>query len=178
MKIVTTEKEDVREFAAFLAAEPAAPRRTTDEAVFRLVEKTIRPSLLPVLGKLTLVQAAAGVGTLTLCPQFEIGFGAHNTILHALHAWTGPVLLYLFCGIFFVLFGAALNGILLRQDEMKVLSKRKHLYFIVYSAAALAIFLALGAEVLLFGALLWITGAVLGNMMGLEMGARLRAALS
>jgi hypothetical protein len=178
MRIVRTEKEDVQEFAAFIAAEPVAPRRATDEAVLRLVEKSIRPTLLPVLGKLTFVQAAAGLGTLALCPQFEIGFGAHNEILHALHAWTGPLLLYLFCGIFFVLLGAALGGILLRQDEMKTLGNSKYLYFVAYSVAALVIFLALGAEVLLVGSLLWIGGAVLGNMVGLAMGARLRTALT
>lgn len=178
MRIARIEKEDMREFTDFISAEPVTPRRATDEAVFRLVEKTIRPSLLPILGKLTLVQAAAGLGTLALCPQFEIGFGAHNEVLHALHAWTGPALLYLFCGVFFVLLGAALGGTLLRPDEMKVLGKGKYLYFVAYSAVALAIFVALGAEVLLVGSLLWLGGAVLGNMIGLAMGARLRTALS
>jgi hypothetical protein len=177
MRFVRTDKEDVREFEAFLAAEPVPPRRATDEAVYRLVERTIRPSPILVLGKLTLVQAAAGLGTLTICPQFEIGFGAQNEILHALHAWTGPLLQYLFCGIFFVLLGAALGGLLLRQDEMEVLGKGKYLYCVAYSAAALAVFIALGAEVLLLWSLLWIGGAVMGNMIGLAMGARLRTVL-
>jgi hypothetical protein len=177
MRIVRKEIEDVQEFAAFVAAEPVAPRRVTDEAVFRLVEKSLRPSLPPILGKLTLVQGAAGLGTLALCPQFEIGFGGHHQILHALHAWTGPLLLPLFCGIFFVLLGAALGGMLLRAEEMKALGAGKYLYFVLYSAAALAIFLALGAEVLLAGSLLWVAGTILGNILGLAMGARLRMAI-
>jgi hypothetical protein len=178
MRTVRAGKEDVQEFVAFLSAEPVNPRKATDEAVFRLVQKTVRPPRWAVLSKLTLVEAAAGLGTLALCPQFDIGFGSHSEILHSLHTWTGPLLLYLTCGIFFVLFGAALGGILLRQDEIRALGNGKYLYFVAYSAAAYIIFLALGAEVFLFGSLLWMGGTVLGNMIGLTMGARLRAALS
>lgn len=176
MRIVKTKEDDLREFAAFVTAEPVNPRRATEVAVFRLVEKTLQPRLLPILGKLTLVQATAGVGTLALCPQFEIGFGTHHHILHALHAWTGPLLLNLFCGIFFVLFGAVLAGSLLRLDEIKVLGKGKYLYHIAYGTVALAVFMALGAQVLILGAVLWVIGAALGTMIGLEAGSRLRSA--
>jgi len=178
MKTDKAGKVDLQEFAAFLTAEPAIPRRATDEAVLRLVETTMRPSLWAVLGKLTLVEAAAGLGTLALCPQFEIGFGSHHEALHLLHAWTGPLLHYLACGIFFVLFGAMLAGMLLRRDERQTLGQRKYLYFFGYSLVTFAIFVVLGAEFFLVGSLLWMTGAVFGNYLGLALGAKLQSALS
>lgn len=177
MKTDKAGKVGLQEFAAFLTAEPAIPRRATDEAVLRLVEKTMRPSLWAVLGKLTLVEAAAGLGTLALCPQFDIGFGTHSEILHSLHTW-GPQLHYFACGIFFVLLGAILAGMLLQRDELCVLGKSKHLYYVVYSLTAYAIFMALGAESFLLGSLLWICGAVLGNYLGFVWGTRLRTVIT
>jgi hypothetical protein len=170
-------RDDVQEFAAFLAAEPVVPGRGTDEAILRRVRKATRPALWHVLGKLTLVQGAAGTATLAICPQFAIGFRPHSELLHLLHIWAGPVLHYLFCGIFFVIFGAVLGGLILNRAERKVLENKRNLYFLAYGLAAYSIFFALGAEALLFGILLWIGGVVLGNLLGFAMGARLRAVL-
>jgi hypothetical protein len=177
MKTDKAGKVDLQEFAAFLTAEPAIPLRATDEAVFRLVEKSMRPFLWAVLGKLTLVEAAAGLGTLAFCPQFDIGFGSHSESLHFLHTW-GPLLHYFACGIFFVLLGAVLAGMLLHRDELYVLGKSKHLYFVVYSLTAYAIFIAFGAEAFLLGSLFWISGAVLGNYLGFIWGTRLRTVIT
>jgi hypothetical protein len=178
MKTGKAGKVDLQEFVEFLAAEPATPRPATNEAVYRHVRKSLRPPLWAVLGKLTLVQAVAGLGTLALCPQFEIGLGAHHEALHLLHAWTGPLLHYLACGSFFVLVGAILGGALLRRGELQVLGRQKYLYFLAYSLAAFAVFVALGAEVFLVGSLLWMTGAVLGHILGFSLGTKLRTALS
>lgn len=177
MRAVKTREVDAQEYAAFVTAEPITPRVTTDTAVYRLVEKSIRPRLWAVLGKVTMVEAAAGLGTLTLCPQFDIGFGAHQEGLQSLHAWTGPLPHYLACGIFFVLFGAVLAGMLLRRDERQTLGQRKYLYFLAYSLVAYAVFVALGAEVFLVGSLFWLGGAVLGHILGFSLGAKLRTAL-
>lgn len=169
---------EVQEYAAFLAAEPVTPQRATDEAVYRLVENSLRPGLWPVLGKVTLVQAAAGLGTLSLCPQFDIGFGGHHAGLHLLHAWTGPLLHYLACGIVFVLFGALLAGLLLNRQERQTLGRRKHLFSLAYSLVAFGIFVGLGANVFFLTSLLWIAGVVLGNHLGLALGTKLRTAWS
>jgi hypothetical protein len=177
MRTVRAGKEGVQELTAFLTAKPVAPRRATDEAVLRRVRKALHPPLWAVLGKLTLVEAAAGLGTLALCPQFDIGFGSHNEILHSLHIW-GPLLHYFACGIFFVLFGAVLAGMLLRREDRQTLGQGKYLYFLAYSLVAYAVFVSLGAEVFLVGSLLWLCGAVLGNYLGLALGAKMRTVLS
>lgn len=178
MRTVEPKNLDAQEYAAFLTADPITPRVATDTAVYRLVEKSLRPPLWAVLGKVVLVETAAGLGTLTLCPQFDIGFGSHAEILHALHAWTGPLLHYLACGIFFVLFGAVLAGLILRGDERQTLGQRKYLYFAVYGLVAYAIFVALGAKVFFVGSLFWLSGAVLGNALGFSLGGKLRTALA
>lgn len=167
-------RQEAQEFAAFLRVEPALPAKTTEEAIFRRVKKSLCPSLTAVLVKLIGINLTAGLVTLTLCPQFGIGFGAHHLHLHAWHGLAGPFLYNLSCGLFFVIFGAALSGSVLRREEIRVLGKIRYACLIGYAVLAFAIFALLGAEVVLAGALAWLIGAALGNLFGFELGARLR----
>jgi hypothetical protein len=176
MKNMATESKERLEFAAFVDAGPTAPHPSTDAAVMGRVRKALRPPLWRVFGKLALVEAAAGLITLTICPQFGVGFGSHATLLHALHEGLPPAMFYLTCGLLFVLFGAALAGAVLTREEITALGRRKYIYFVAYGMSALTIFLALGAEVFLLAALCWITGAILGNLLGLALGTRLGTA--
>ncbi|MBE0599168.1 MAG: hypothetical protein IH614_18135 [Desulfuromonadales bacterium] len=172
------DQQEEQEFAAFLRAEPATPARATEKAIFRRVKKSLCPSLAAVLAKLIGVNLTAGLVTLTLCPQFGIGFGAHHLRLHAWHEAAGPFLYNLSCGLFFVVFGAALSGVALRQEELRVLGKIRYAYLVGYAVLAFSAFSALGAEVVFIGALAWLGGAALGNLFGFELGTRLRTVLN
>jgi len=171
-----TEHEVMREFAEFVETEPVAPGRQLDEAIFNRVRKDLRPYLWKVYTKLTLVEVAAGLLTLTICPQFGLGFGQHNELLHALHASTPPVVFYLLCGLFFVLLGATLGGLVLNRDEIRTVGNSRYFYFAVYSVLAYLIFVVLGKEVFVVSSLVWIVGALLGNVLGFEAVIRMRHA--
>ena len=171
------ENEMLTEFAEFANADPAKPSNDVDRVVMDMVAKNLLPSPMKVYSKFTLVEAASGLLTLTVCPQFGFGFGQHNEFLHSLHASTTPVVFYLLCGLFFVLLGASMSGLLLNRDEIRSVGSKRFPYFALYSALAYLILIMLGTEVFVISSLVWILGAFLGNVLGFEAVIRLRRAI-
>ncbi len=178
MKRDKNEQETLQEFTYFIESEQIVPGDHLDGAVLNMVRKELRPALWKVYGKLTLVEATAGLLTLTICPQFGFGFGQHNQFLHALHSSTPPAVFYLLCGLFFVIFGATLGGLILNQAEIRTVGRSRYFYFAVYSVLAFLILLALGTEAFVISSLVWILGALLGNILGFEAAIRLRQVTS
>lgn len=166
MRKTDSEQEVLRQFAEFIDAAPTAPAKETDEVVLRLVANDLRPALEKIFAKLALVEAAAGLVTLTICPQFGLGFGAHNEFLHRLHAATSPAVFYLLCGVLFVILGAALGGLVLTRCEIRAVSQTRNRYFALYSLLAYVVLVTLGSEVFVASSLTWIVGAMLGNFLG------------
>ena len=169
-----SESELMGEFAEFVDAKPIAPHRSTDRAILGMVEKDLRPALSRVFSKITLVQVAAGLATLTICPQFGVGFGHHNELLHELHLATPPALFYIICGLFFVITGGALSGLVLSRDEIRSVATARYPYFAAYAVLAYVVLIAFGAEVFVASSLTWMVGALLGNILGFEAMTRLR----
>jgi hypothetical protein len=176
MRKTDIEKEMLTEFAEFANAAPAKPSKDVDRAVMDMVANDLLPSPMKVYGKFTLVEAASGLLTLAFCPQFGFGFGQHNEFLHSLHATTTPVVFYLLCGLFFVLLGAGMSGLILNRDEVRSVGNKKFLYFVIYSVLAYLILIMLGTEAFVISSLVWILGAFLGNVLGFEAVIRLRHA--
>jgi hypothetical protein len=166
MKKNDTEQEMLQQFAEFVEADPTAPSKETDEVVLRMVAKDLRPALVKVFAKLTLVEVSAGLVTLTLCPQFGLGFGTHNELLHRLHAATPPAVFYLLCGVLFVFLGAAIGGLVLTRHEIRAIGQTRNRYFALYSLLAYVILVTLGTEAFVASSLFWIVGAMLGNFLG------------
>lgn len=134
----------------------------------------LHPAWWKVYGKFTLVEVTAGLATLTICPQFGIGFSQHNQFLHTLHSSTPPIVFYMLCGLFFVVLGGSLGGLVLNRAEIRTVGHSKYLFFAAYSVLAYLIFVALGAEAFVVSSLAWILGALLGNLLGFETVIRLR----
>ncbi len=176
MTKTNNEKKMIHEFADFIEAEPVSPGRELDNSIINRVKKDLRPAAWKVYGKFTLVEAAAGLLTLTICPQFGLGFGQHNEFLHTLHTATPPVIFYLICGLFFVSLGAVLSGLILTRVEIRTVGNNKYLYFAVYSVLAYLTLMVLGAEFFVVSSLVWILGALLGNILSFETIIRLRQA--
>lgn len=176
MKQPENEHELFQEFADFVETEQKAPGKRLDAAVLGRVRNDLSPALWKVYGKFTLIEASAGLLTLTICPQFGFGFGPHNQFLHALHSSISPVVFYLLCGLFFVIFGAALGGLILNRTEISAVGSSKYLYFSIYSALSYLIIVSLGPEAFVISSLVWILGALLGSILGFEAIIRLRHA--
>ena len=171
-----SESKLMHEFAEFVDAEPVAPLKSTDAAILGVVEKDLRPTLWRIFSKATLVQVAAGLATLTICPQFGVGFGGHNELLHTLHLATPPALFYIICGLIFVIIGGALSGLVLSRSEIRSVVTVKYPYFAAYAVLTYVLLIAFGAEVFVASSLTWMVCALLGNILGFEAMTRLRHA--
>ena len=177
MRATDIEKEILTEFAEFANAVSAKTSNDVDKAIMNMVANDLQPSPMKVYSKFTLVEAASGLLTLALCPQFGFGFGQHNEFLHSLHASTTPVVFYLLCGLFFVLLGAGMSGLILNHAEIRSIGNKKFPYFATYSVLAYLLLIMLGSEVFVISSLVWILGAFLGNVLGFEAVIRLRRAI-
>jgi hypothetical protein len=162
------DKEMMEEFIKFVEADPISPKATTDNSIHKMVENSINPSILMVFAKFFGIQSVTGLATLLVCPQFNIGFRSHNELFHSLHSTLPPFLFFIVCGVFFVLLGASLAGLILSRDEIRVIKKIKHIYNVAYSLTACIIFASLGAEVFLIYYIAWILGAIAGIYVGFE----------
>ncbi len=174
MTQLKNEQQLEQEFAEFVAAEPLAPAAVLDEKIVWRVTRDLCPVWWKTWGKLTLIEAAAGLLTLTLCPQFGLGFGTHNEFLHALHSATTPPVFYLLCGLIFVGFGAALGGLVLPRAAIRTFGRQKYLYFILYTLLAYLVLVTLGSEAFILSSLVWMVGGLLGNLVLFSAVARLR----
>lgn len=167
----------LHEFVDFVEATPRQPMAQLDARVMGRVTADLQRSQWPIFGKILGIEVAAGVVTLFLCPQFDIGFGSHNPLLHALHTTLPPLLFYLVCGAFFVFFGALLSGIVLSRGELAAIRLSQSLYFPLFALGAFLLFIALGAEMALLSGLSWVAGAWAANVVGLGFTGRARLVL-
>lgn len=168
MRKTDMQQQLLKEFAEFVEADPVAPSAGLDKTLLDMVTKDLRPARWQVFAKLTLVEIAAGLVTLTLCPQFGLGFGQHNAFVHSLHLALPSAVFYLFCGLFFVSLGAVLCGLILTRPEIRSLGRDQYAYFSVYSILAYLVLISLGSEAFVAGSIFWVAGALLGNVLGFE----------
>lgn len=178
MKNPELETELLREFAEFVEAAPSTPSQATEQAILQRVAAELRPPRWKIFTRLGLLQTVCGLLTLTLCPQFGLGFGTHQVLLHSSHAALPPAAFYLVCGVFFVSLGAFFSGLLLRRSELRALGGLPWGFFLGYGSVAYGVLLALGNEAFLVASLTWIAGTVLGNALGFAATTRLRQRLA
>ncbi|MDY0222038.1 MAG: hypothetical protein RBR67_12945 [Desulfobacterium sp.] len=164
----------MEDFIKFVEADPVSPKVSTNSSIHKMVEKSLNLSIWMVFAKFFVIEAAAGLATLLVCPQFNIGFGSHNELFHSLHSTLYPFLFFVVCGIFFVLLGAVIAGLVLSLDEIQVIKKTRYVYYAAYSLTAYIIFVSLGAEIFLMSSIAWVLGAMAGNFAGFETITRIR----
>ncbi len=169
-----SEQQAELEFGEFLAAELMAPAPALDEVILKRVQRDLCPARWKIWLRLTLVGVTAGLFTLTICPQFGLGFGGHNEFLHAVHQAAPPQVFYLLCGLFFVSFGAGIGGMVLKRAEVRTLGQQKYLYFTLYSMLVYLGLVVLGTEAFVISSLVWVIGALLGNILTFSGIIRLR----
>lgn len=174
MRDIDRERELLQEFSEFVEAVPTAPGPAVDAAILGRVAAEFSPPRWKVLLRLSMAQTAGGLLTLSVCPQFGLGFGTHQVVVHGVHAALPPVFFYLACGLFFISLGVICSGLLLRRAELRSLDRPPWRFFLGYGVLAYLVLLALGSEVFVLASLAWIVGAVAGNALGFALTVRLR----
>lgn len=174
MRNSSQERELLREFAEFVEAVPTAPGSSLDADILQRVAADLRPPRWTIFTRLGLAQTAGGLLTLSVCPQFGLGAGTHQALLHDLHSALPPAAFYFACGLFFVSLGAIFGGLLLKRAELRVLGRTPWSFYLGFGALAYTLLMILGSEAFMAASLAWIAGAVVGNGLGFAVTAWLR----
>ncbi|MCP4898137.1 MAG: hypothetical protein GY906_14285 [bacterium] len=167
----------VREFVDFVETSPVLPGQALDDTIRERIGADLSQQRWRVLGKVTLIQVAAGLTTLCVCPQFGLGFG-HLPLLHDVHSTLPLPLFHLICGLLFVSLGGVSSGLVLSRNDLVLVERRHYRYFLVYGCLVYLALVNLSPEAFVAGSLAWIPGAVLGNLVSFSLGRRLRRRLA
>jgi len=169
----TIEEQSVSDYAKFLTAQEISPPSHLTAKVFKDAEAIFSPSPFLVLGRLGLIVFIVGLLNLVLCPQFGVGF-ARESGLFEFFMMFGHHACKAFCGAFFLGTGLFLSTIILKIEDLKVLRQHRFLQVSALSSIALVLFVAAGGSVYFTAAVYWFIGALLGGVICLEAGFKLR----
>ena len=158
-----TEKEWIEDFQEFVRSEGTPVPEYISKAVLSQVHQDLNPSAWFIFMKLLGIHSVVGTFSLAICNQFGInpfqtGFSLSNYFMKFGHS-TCMVL----CGVLFVSVSVFSTRTLIRPEELRVLRKNAVLEVFGLSMISLGIFAALGAEITLAIAILWLIGAMLGG---------------
>lgn len=155
------------EFREFLDSPAVEPSAATSEKATASIMAELQPSSLSVFGKLLAITTATGLASLTVCPQFGLGWGFGSWLMDFFMRF-GSIGCSLGCGLLFMSLGVLTSCCLLRPEELRVLRQTRWLQLGALAMLALSAFVCAGAEILTLLTFLWIFGAILGSAAMLE----------
>lgn len=167
-------QEFEKEFSEFLSHD-VAPTTSAAFAQNMLdqIHTQMNPPTLNVFAKLSFVQLLAGFVTLLFCPQFGIELTSSMGLMPYLMKY-GEAACMLGCGAFFTGTSLFATSLLLRTEEIRVLKQNQNLQLLMLSGLSLGVLICFGAEVIASLGLIWIFGSLIGGILSLELGWKLR----
>jgi len=166
------------DFHDFMTSDRIKPPKELDELILSRIRRKLSPSISYVFTKLALTQGIVGLLTLTLCPQFQLSFGADHSLVSNMSEVFGPFGCMAICGAIFLGSGAIVSGALLTRPERNLIRKTKYLAYFLLSGAALVLFNLCGGELYFDIAAAWVLGAITSSIIGLEVSAQIKQRLS
>lgn len=166
------------DFQDFMTSDGIKPPKELDELILNRMRRKLSPSISYVFSKLALIQGIVGLITLSLCPQFQVGFGADHSLISHMSEAFGPFGCMAICGAIFLGSGAIVSGALLSRPERNLIRKTKYLAYFLLSGVALVLFNLCGGELYFDIAVAWILGAIISSIIGLEASAQIKQRLS
>ena len=159
-----TEREWLEDFQDFVQTESAPVPPELSAALCARVRAELQPSSWLVFAKLLGIHSVVGTLSLGVCNQFGInpfrtGFSLSEYFMHFGHS----TCMFL-CGVLFLSLSLYFSRLLLRPEEFGVVRRRAPLQIFGLSMVSLGLFAALGAQLALSIALLWLVGALLGGL--------------
>ncbi|MDH4321508.1 MAG: hypothetical protein OEV73_08435 [Desulfobulbaceae bacterium] len=162
------------EFLEFDNTKPVSPPLRLNEDVLAVVRRDLRPAIWKIFAKLSVTQAICATITLFFCPQFTIGFAAHDHLASLIPHSDGPGFMVV-CGILFLGSGALIAPLFLTQAEARAMDySAALLYFPIAALLAVISFYAMGSDINLPNALPWFAGGTLGSLTCFIFTTRLR----
>ena len=125
------------------------PETPAPEALSLSIKNTVKKDLNPILSyvllKIFAIQLVAGTSTLFLCSQFGVSFFNIKGLRH-LFMFFGEIGCMALCGSLFIGAGALVAMLVLRPEEIRVIWKRKEIYYSAFALIFLLSFYLIGSE--------------------------------
>jgi hypothetical protein len=158
-----TEKEWVEDFQEFVRSERTPVPEHISQAVLSEVYRDLNPSAWLIFVKLLGIHSVVGTFSLVICNQFGINPFQTGFSLSDYFMKFGQSTCMVLCGVLFVGLSVFSTRMMIRPEELRVLRKNAPLEIFGLSMISLGVFAALGAEITLAVAILWLMGAMLGG---------------
>lgn len=158
------EKEWLEDFKDFVNSDGVPVPEEISNRILRQVHRDLNPSTWLVFGKLLGIHALVGTLSLSICNQFGLNPFHTNFSLSDYFMKFGHSTCMVLCGVLFISLTIGLSYLVLRREELLVLSKNAPLQVFGLSILSLVAFVGFGAEIVLGVASLWFLGAMIGGL--------------
>jgi len=159
------EKVWLEEFREFVQSEGSAVPAEVSERILREVRAQLNPSAWTVFAKLLGIHGVVGTLSLVVCNQFGLNPFHTEFSLSEYFMKFGHSTCMVLCGVLFIGLTVTLGHLVLRREELLVLSKNAFLQVFGLSVFSLVAFIAFGAEIVFGIAALWLLGAMVGGIL-------------
>ncbi len=163
------------EFKTFMEAGEVAPPQSVNSKILAQVSQDLNPSFMNVFLRVLSIHAVLSIVTLSICSQFGVQLFPLLDLMNTFMSYVGHTYCMTFCGALYLGSSALSLSLVLTPEQVRVVRRNSPLQFLILSFVSLAVFLFFGAKILLFPALLWLTGAMVAGIFSLEIGWILRS---
>jgi hypothetical protein len=160
-----SEKEWLEDFKEFVESKGEPVPKDVFDNILRHVWTDLNPSAWLVFSKLLGVHLVVGTLSLAICAQFGLNPFHTRFSLSDLFMRYGHSTCMVLCGVLFIGLTILLGSLVLRREELLVLSKNAPLQVFGLSLFSLVVFIAFGAEIAAEIGILWLVGAMIGGVL-------------
>lgn len=158
------EKEWLEDFKEFIQSEGTPVPQDATENILKHVHADLNPSSWVVFLKLLGIHLVVGTLSLSICNQFGLNPFQTNFSLSNYFMQFGHSTCMVLCGVIFIGLTIALSQLVMRREELLVLSRDVLLQVFGISVLSLAGLIGFGADVVLGIGALWFVGAMFGGV--------------
>lgn len=163
-----TNNEWLNDYEEFLGGDIKPPAELTQRVTGK-IQKLLNPSSLLVFFKILGIHLSVGFMSLSICHQFGINpFDTDKSLDSLMMQFGGHQLCMFGCGILFVGLSLLAAGLFLKIEDVGALRRTEFFQSLVLGLISLGFFTALGTEIALGIAFLWLFGALIGGVAATE----------
>lgn len=169
-------KEWMNDYSEFLNAKEIHVPRELNERVLGNIHLLLNPSARNLFAKLLGIHLIVGFFSLSICHQFGVNpFGTTHSLSDWFMEMWGHSACMVGCGVLFVGLTLLAAGYFLTIEEVRALRRTEFLQTLSLGVVSLATFAAVGAELALTLAGLWLLGGLVGGFVATEAVWKLKA---
>ena len=169
------DKQWLKEYEEFMNLDATPVPQELTKSVFSKMQALLNPSAWTIFAKILGIHLIIGTLSLSICHQFGVNpFQTQSSIADWLMKVGGHGFCMVGCGIIFLSLSFMTAGYFLSIEEVRVLRKTEFLQVTALGLFSLGLFVALGAQLALTIAGLWLVGGILGGFVTTEVAWHLK----